>query len=70
MTHARFVRLEGLDKPCLVVSESGDLPDELIIDFSKTNEHWAHERSEPVTFRIQPSSRDDDQPSYVEMFDD
>lgn len=70
MTRARIVHLEGLDKPCLVVVGDHDLPEELVIDFRGTHEHWAEERDGPVTFRLQPSTRDDPAPRYVEMFDD
>ena len=70
MAEARLVHIEGLDKPCLLVCESGTLPEELVIDFRNSNEHWARERSGPVTFRLLPSSVGDPQPSYVEVFDD
>ena len=70
MADARLVRIEGLDKPCLLVCEGDQLPDELVIDFRKSGEHWARERRGPVTFRLQPSSVGDPEPSYVEVFDD
>lgn len=70
MAEARFVRIEGLDKPCLLISESDALPDELVVDFRRSSEHWARERTGPVTFRLQPSSVGDPEPSYVEVFDD
>jgi hypothetical protein len=70
ISEARFVRIEGLDKPCLLLAEGDALPDEIVVDFRKSNEHWAHERRGPVTFRLQPSSVDDPEPSYVEVFDD
>ncbi|MBK8978891.1 MAG: hypothetical protein IPM29_23570 [Planctomycetes bacterium] len=67
---ARLVKIEGLDKPCLVVCGEHGLPDELVIDFRGTHEHWAEQREGPVTFRLQPSTTDDPEPVYVEMFDD
>ena len=70
MADARFVRIEGLDKPCLLVCDHDELPDELVVDFRNSDEHWAHEREKPVTFRLQPSSVGDKEPSYVEVFDD
>ena len=57
MARARFVQVEGLGNPCLVVCEDdGELPEELIVDFAKTGHRLAKERQEPVTYRLQPSS--------------
>lgn len=71
MVNARFVRIEGLHTPCLVVCSGDELPEELVVDFSQTSSNLGVERREPVTFRLQPSSLEQGgDPVYVEMFDD
>ncbi len=71
MVEARFVRLEGLGTPCLLLSPDAQLPDELVVDL-------AHQERLPVgveskgrvTYRLQPSSIERGEPVYVEIFDD
>ena len=70
MAVARMVRLEGIDKPCVLLTEDGRLPEEVVIDLSRLPALAGHERREPVTFRLQPSSVDDPEPHYVEIFDE
>ena len=70
MTVARIVRLDGFEHPCLLLTDDGRLPEEVVVDLSRVPQLAGHERPDPVTFRLQPSSVDDPEPSYVEMFDD
>ncbi|MFO1053013.1 MAG: hypothetical protein U1F36_12435 [Planctomycetota bacterium] len=70
MTVARVIRLEGVETPCLLLSEDGRLPEELVVDFPKGAIPSPHEGRQKVVFRLQPSSKDDPAPSYGEMFDD
>lgn len=70
MSVARVIRLEGVEAPCLLLSEDGRLPEELTVDFPKASIQSPHEGRQKVTFRLQPSSKDDPTPSFVEIFDD
>lgn len=71
MAEARVVRVEGIDQPCLLICEHGELPEELVIDFRKAGGRFGGgERTEPVTLRLQPSSLGEREPVYVEIFDD
>ncbi len=70
MTVARVIRIEGVESPCLALSEDGKLPEELVVTFPKGGFPSPHEGRERVTFRLQPSSRTDPVPSYVEIFDE
>jgi hypothetical protein len=70
MAVARIVRLEGFDKPCLLLTEDGRLPEEVVVDLSRVPRLAGQERAASVTFRLQPSTVEDPEPSYVEMFDD
>lgn len=70
MAVARVVRLEGIQKTCLLLTDDGQLPEEVVVDLSRVPSMGGQDRRKPVTFRLQPSSRDDAEPSYVEMFDE
>jgi hypothetical protein len=70
MAIARVVRLEGIQKTCLLLTEDGQLPEEVVVDLSHVPSGSGQDRRKPVTFRLQPSSRDDAEPTYVEMFDE
>ena len=35
MADARFVRIEGMDKPCLLVCEDKKLPDEIVVELEQ-----------------------------------
>lgn len=70
MAVARVIRLEGIETPCLALTEAGELPEELTVDFPNGGLGSPHDGRERVTFRLQPSSRRDPVPSYVEIFDE
>ncbi|MDA0374844.1 MAG: hypothetical protein O2865_13750 [Planctomycetota bacterium] len=70
MAVARVVRLEGIQKTCLLLTDDGKLPEEVVVDLSHVPSAGGQDRRKPVTFRLQPSSRDDAEPTYVEMFDE
>lgn len=72
---ARFVRLEGQEERCLMVFPSGEVPEELIVNFDTTDSKDADSnleigRAGRVTFRLQPSSLGDSELIYVEVFDE
>ena len=70
MAEARVVRVEGFEQPCLLICEHGELPEELVVDFRKAGGRFGGDRGEPVTYRLQPSSLEESEPVYVEIFDD
>jgi hypothetical protein len=70
MAVARVVRLDGVDQPCLLLTEDGRLPEELVVDVPRSGRLGSHEGRGRVTFRLQPSSLDEPEPLYVEMFDE
>jgi len=70
MVEARFVQLEGVETRCLLVCPDANMPEELVIDFSRHPPQPDREPRGQVTFRLQPSSIDQAEPVYVEIFDD
>ncbi|MBI5852985.1 MAG: hypothetical protein HZB39_18400 [Planctomycetes bacterium] len=70
MSVARVIRIEGVETPCLALTEDGKLPEEIVVSFPKEGFHSQYDGREGVTFRLQPSSRRDPVPSYVEIFDE
>ena len=72
MTRARIVSLEGLETPCLIVTPHHDdpLPQEIVVDLQEGGLDAASGRHGPITFRLQPSSLEEQRPVYVELFDD
>jgi hypothetical protein len=70
MAIARVVRLDGIERPCLLLTEDGRLPEELIVDLSKAGSLGRTDGRSRVTFRLQPSSVDEPEPGYAEMFDE
>lgn len=69
MVDARFVKVEGLETPCLLVCGETQVPEEIVIDFGTAPEGCDVRRG-PVTYRLQPSSMGCTEPVYVEIFDD
>ena len=67
---ARVVRLEGVEGTCFLLMDDSRFPEELVVDFpSGSTGSTLLGRSE-VIFRLQPSSKNDPTPTYVEIFDD
>ncbi len=70
----RFVRLEGQEERCLMVFPSGDVPEELVIDFDTADPEGVDgaesRHAGRVTFRLRPSSLNERQLIYVEVFDE
>jgi hypothetical protein len=69
MADARFVKLEGLEAKCLLISPDGQMPDELVVDFSGESSGSEESRGR-VTYRLLPSSVGQAEPVYAEMFDE
>ena len=69
MFQAQVVRLEGIESPCLLVLPHGEVPEELVIDFSKID-HDALPKRGPTTYRLEPSSAQEPEPQYRELFDE
>ena len=68
---ARIVRLEGISVPCLLVVQAGQsVPDEIEVEIRDIGRKLEFDRSGRVTWRLQPSSREADEPVYVEVFDE
>ncbi len=67
---ARFVKIEGLEKPCLIVCPQGHIPDELVIDYGQGQPNTEAAKTGEVIYRLQPSSTLESEPAYVEMFDE
>jgi hypothetical protein len=63
MVAARFVNVEGLETPCLLVCRDANYPEE--IDSAPRD---VDSRKGPVTYRLQPSTADTPEPVYVEVF--
>lgn len=70
MAVARVVRLDGVEQPCLLLTDNGRLPEEIVVDLSRVGAVVGVESRGQVTFRLRPSSVDDPEPSYGEMFDE
>jgi hypothetical protein len=66
---ARLVRLEGIEPPCILLMPHGEAPEELVVDFRGT-EHDQFHRTGPTTYRLEPSSANEPQPLYRELFDE
>lgn len=67
MATARFVKIDGLDAPCLLVSGEADAPEELVIDYPADG---GEPERKGVVYRLQPSSSNEPRPVYVEVFDE
>ena len=67
MVDARFVNVEGLETPCLLVCRDTDYPEEIVVDFDSAPAR-VDSRKGPVTYRLQPSTADTPEPVYVEIF--
>lgn len=68
MAEARFVQLEGLDSPCLLVCAEGAMPEELVVDYQEESDETPKRGS--VVYRLKPSSAEMPHPVYVEVFDE
>ncbi|MCA8943372.1 MAG: hypothetical protein KDB80_12485 [Planctomycetes bacterium] len=68
MAEARFVELEGMAAPCLLVC-GDDFPDEIVVDYS-TEPQSELSRRGPIVYRLQPSTTKEPHPVYVEVFDE
>jgi hypothetical protein len=66
---ARLVRLEGIEPPCVLLLPQGEKPEELVIDFSRSG-HSRIPKNVPTTYRLEPSSANDPEPLYRELFDE
>ena len=66
---ARLVRLEGINAPCVILSPHGEVPEELVVNFS-ASEYSEVPKSGPTTYRLEPSSSHDAEPLYRELFDE
>jgi len=69
MLQAQLVRLEGVETPCILLAPHGEVPEELVIDFSKTG-HGKLVKKGPTTYRLEPSSAQEPEPQYRELFDE
>ena len=69
MLKARVVHLEGVDLPCLLLTPHGEVPEELVVDFGEQGHQKLPHRG-PTTFRLEPSSAEEPEPSYRELFDE
>ena len=67
MVAARFVNVEGLERPCLLVCRDSNYPEEIVVDFDSAPAR-VDSRKGPVTYRLQPSTADTAEPVYVEVF--
>lgn len=73
MYKAKPVRLEGMELPCLVLLHKDlihhdKLPEELRVDLSGVSSHPALAQRGQVTYRLMPSSLEEDEPVYREIF--
>lgn len=73
MHRARLIRLEGVEAPCLLLVprdllHRDQLPEEIEVDFGG-EEAGAFPRG-LHRFRLMPSSLEEDQPAYGEVFDE
>ncbi len=69
MLRAQLVRLEGIGTPCILLAPHGEVPEELVIDFSQTN-HDELPKTGPTTYRLEPSTAQEPEPQYRELFDE
>ena len=65
MAAARYVKLEGVEDPCVLVSADGSIPEELVVEHSEKNDVVRR-----VVYRLQPSTASEERPVYVEVFDE
>ena len=68
MAAARFVHLEGIETPCLLVCDE-TMPEELVVDYPEKNGDDIAGRGS-VVYRLQPSTAGGAHPTYVEVFDE
>lgn len=73
MYRAKPVRIEGMELPCLVLLHRDlvhhdKLPEELQLDLSGVSSHPALAQRGLVTYRLMPSSLEDAEPVYREIF--
>ena len=68
MAEARFVELEGVEAPCLLVC-GNEFPDEIVVDYSTESENELQRRG-AIVYRLQPSTAQAPHPVYVEVFDE
>ena len=69
MAEARFVNLEGLESPCLLVSNDGSMPEEIVVDYAPEDQAELARRGS-IIYRLQPSTAEKAHPTYVEVFDE
>jgi|RhiMethySRZTD1v2_1073278.scaffolds.fasta_scaffold450070_2 hypothetical protein len=67
MLDARMVRLEGIGTPCILLQPLGEVPEELVISFAGV-QHPEVPKKGPTTFRLVPSTAQDPEPLYRELF--
>lgn len=70
MINAKVVKLEGIDAPCILLAPHGEVPEELVVDFSNASHAALASRKGPRTYRLQPSSAGEAEPSYRELFEE
>ena len=64
-----MVRLEGIETPCLLLLPHADLPEQFEISFDGSA-HAEIPKTGSKTYRLEPSSSHDAEPSYRELFDE
>jgi len=66
---ARLVSLEGVTSPCILLVPHGETPEELVVDFSGTGGANTPQAG-PKTYRLEPSTAQETQPLYRELFEE
>ena len=69
MAEGRFVHLEGLESPCLLVCADNSMPEEIVVDYAAEDQAELGRRG-AIVYRLQPSTAERTHPVYVEIFDE
>ena len=71
MAEARFIHLEGVESPCLLVCHDDDIPEELVVDYPDAEVPTSHLSVRgKIVYRLQPTTAKGAHPVYVEVFDE
>ena len=72
MVAARFVQLEGVRSPCIILLEQDQLPEELVVSFDGPDavRHPEVPRKGQVVYRLVPRTASEPEPVYREIFDE